>query len=88
MAESGPGSKPVVPVWRQVHQSLEATALPHIAEQLDNLPKKNFTVLRVSQLDANELDTQLALLLTTQLKQIWVCLALQSSFSWMLPLPP
>ena len=46
--------------------------MPQIAGQLDNLPKKDFTVLRVSQLDANELETQLASLLASQLKQIWV----------------
>jgi len=51
---------------------VEAAVLPQIAGQLDNLPKKDFTVLRVSQLDANELETQLASLLASQLKQIWV----------------
>ena len=65
------GSKPV-PIWEQSYQALQTTVLPQINEQLDKLPKKNFTVLRVSQLDANELDTQLASLLATQIKQIWV----------------
>ena len=64
------------PVWESLYQSLQATVLPRVAQDLQTSPKKDFTVLRVSQLDANELDSQLSSLLAGQFKAIWVSDAL------------